>query len=261
MSRKLVNNAIYEKLGDAWYDSCDNPVALLRCEAKLKNPWVRAEIIKQLGIGSKRVLDVGCGAGFLSNDLARAGHVVTGLDASRSSLDVAEKFAPNYTANEKKTGSANYILGDAYFLPFEENTFDVVCAMDFLEHVEDPARVIAEASRVLKPGGLLFFHTFSRNWLSWVVIIKLLEWFVRGTPADLHVYRLFINPNELQTDCERSGLSIFSLKGIRPKFVTIAALRVLFTGRVAPEFEFTFTRSLRLGYLGIARTNVARVCS
>ncbi|QDE65942.1 hypothetical protein BHS09_02385 [Myxococcus xanthus] len=95
------------------------------------------------------------------------------------------------------TGSVDYRVADAYVLPFDDGCFDVVTCMDFLEHVEEPARVVAEAARVLAPGGLFFFHTFNRNWLAGLIIIQAVEWFVPNKPDHLHVLRLFITPEEL----------------------------------------------------------------
>ena len=240
-----VNNAIYDELGEAWYEAEDNPVALLRAESKLKNPWVAGEIHRRLRPGPQTVLDVGCGAGFLANHLAEQGHRVTGLDASASSLEVAGRF--------DKTKSVRYMTGDAYALPFADASFDVVCQMDFLEHVDDPARAVSEASRVLKPGGLYFFHTFNRNWLANFVIIKLTEWFVPGTPKDMHVLHLFIKPEELESYCESNGMNVEHWSGIRPKLISKPGLGILFNRRVSPDFEFTLSKSLRLAYLGIAR--------
>src|SRR5580704_14840772 len=141
-----VNNEIYAALGDLWYTAEDAPVALLRAESRLLNPWVAAEVTAKLGERRCRILDVGCGAGFLANHLGALGHDVTGLDASDDALAVAARHDPRHTVRYQK--------GDALELPFEDASFDVVCAMDFLEHVEDPEQAIAEAARVLKPSGI-----------------------------------------------------------------------------------------------------------
>ncbi len=190
------------------------------------------------------VLDVGCGAGFLTNELARQGFAVTGLDASVQSLEVARHY--------DATGSVRYETGDANNLPYPAGTFEVACAMDLLEHVEQPARVIGEISRVLKPGGLFFFHTFNRNPISWLIGIKGVEWFVKNTPRDLHVLRLFIKPAELRQMCEQSGLRVESIRGFAPKFFHSAFWKMILTGEVDDDFEFQFTRSTLTGYLGKA---------
>ena len=238
-----VNNRIYHELGERWYTAKDDPVALLRAESRGRNDWVAREIQSAFPGDSVRVLDVGCGAGFLSNELARRGFSVWGLDASESSLAVARAY--------DATGTVRYELGDAYRLPYERESFDIVCAMDFLEHVEEPARVVAEIARVLKPGGRFFFHTFNRNLLSYLVVIKGVEWFVRNTPPDLHVLRLFIKPAELRALCEASGLRVAFLRGFAPK-LNRAFWRMLRTGRVEDDFEFDFTRSALTGYAGWA---------
>jgi 2-polyprenyl-6-hydroxyphenyl methylase/3-demethylubiquinone-9 3-methyltransferase len=245
-----VNNAIYEGLRERWYDAKDDPIALLRAESRLRNPWIAQEIVRAFGSGAARVLDVGCGAGFLSNYMAAAGHRVTGLDAARGTLDVA--------AEHDATHSVRYDCGDALALPYDEGAFDVVCAMDFLEHVEDPERVITEAARVLAPGGLFFFHTFNRNWLSGLVVIKGVEWFVRNTPEDLHVLRLFLKPEEVTAMCRAHGLDPVQVLGARPE-LGAAFAKMLFTGSVQDDFRFTFTHSTRIAFTGFARKERAAV--
>ena len=95
-----VNNDIYDAYGDRWYTADDDPVALLRAESKTKTPWI-IEKIKEHGYlnAETRVLDVGCGSGFLSNDLARNGLHVTGVDLSEESLKVAKKYDETKSTN------------------------------------------------------------------------------------------------------------------------------------------------------------------
>jgi 2-polyprenyl-6-hydroxyphenyl methylase / 3-demethylubiquinone-9 3-methyltransferase len=239
-----VNNEIYAALGELWYTSEDSPMALLRAESRLLNPWVVAEMTAKLGERRCRILDVGCGAGFLANHLGALGHDVTGLDLSDDALAVAARHDLRHTVH--------YQRGDALNLPFPNASFDVVCAMDFLEHLETPEQAIAEAARVLRPSGLFFFHTFNRNLLAWLVIIKGVEWFVRNTPSRLHVLRLFLKPTEVDTMCRAHGLGAVELRGVRP-CVGRAFWRMLLTGTVPAGFGFRFTRGTRLGFAGCAR--------
>ena len=240
-----INNRIYDELCDRWYEAQDDPIALLRAESACRVPWIAASVEETFGSGSVRVLDVGCGAGFLSNALALRGHVVTGIDVSARSLEAA--------ARHDRTGRVHYCVGDALRLPFPSGAFDVACAMDFLEHVREPEAVIAEVARVLAPGGLFFFHTFNRNWLAWLVVIKGVEWFVKNAPKDLHVLELFLKPAEVRAMCEKHGLTIDAMRGFEPVVPSAAFFRLLLTGTVPNDFRFRFTRSTWIGFTGRAR--------
>jgi 2-polyprenyl-6-hydroxyphenyl methylase/3-demethylubiquinone-9 3-methyltransferase len=239
-----INDAFYEHLGDRWYEAQDDPVALLRAEGRLKNPWVAERLARRFPGRACRVLDIGCGAGFLANGLALAGHAVQGVDLSPGSLAVAR--------GRDASGRAAYRVADAYRLPFRDGAFDAVSSMDFLEHVDRPGDAVAEAARVLRPGGLFFFHTFNRNLLAWLVVIKGLEWFVRNTPDRMHVLRLFIKPKEMAAYCRAAGLDAEEWTGLRPEPERRAFWRMLRTGRVPEDFSFRFTRSLAIAYLGMA---------
>lgn len=238
-----INNAIYDHYGEKWYTAYDDPVALLRAENKAKFPWILNKLRELTHPGSK-ILDVGCGGGFLSNELARQGYLVTGVDISEDSLNVARKH--------DVTGSVRYETADAYHLPYPDNSFDAVTAMDFLEHVDRPDDVIKEFSRVLRPGGLFFFHTFNRNPLSHLVVIKLLEWFIKNTPKNMHVIKLFIRPDELKEYCRRAEMIVTSMTGIRPVVKSID-WKMIKTGVVSRNLKFTLTKSTLLSYMGLAR--------
>lgn len=238
----VINNAFYDDLGIRWYEADDDPVALLRAEAAFRNPMV-ADWIRDTVGPRVEVLDVACGAGFLSNALALSGHRVVGLDASSDSLRVAREH--------DGTASVRYEVGDAYRLPYADASFDAVCCMDFLEHVERPQAVIRECARVLRPSGRFFFYTFNRNPLSWLIVIKGVEWFVANTPPNMHVYRLFIKPSELQRMCGDADLRVCNMVGTRP-VLSAAFWRLLWTRRVPADFQFALTRSLLISYLGMA---------
>lgn len=234
-----IDNRFYDDLGERWYTAQEHPVALLRAESECRLPWV----LEEIGAAPCRVLDIGCGAGFLANALAQAGHEVTGVDLSEPSLAVARRH--------DRTGRVRYLRADALDLPFQPGQFDVVCAMDFLEHIEDPAQLIRSVSGLLRPGGKFFFHTFSRNLLSWLVVIKGVEWFVRNTPPHMHVYRLLLKPREAERICRNHGLALRSLRGVRPK-IGPAFWKLIATGSVPSDFRFVFSSVQALGYSGMA---------
>lgn len=239
---KTINNAFYEDLQDKWYEEKNHPVALLRAENQVRNPWIAEEIAKRFN-KSCSILDIGCGAGLLTNYLSLQGHEVFGIDLSQTSLDIAAK--------KDITKKVQYQKADAYHLPFADQSFDCVCAMDVLEHVENPKKLIAEASRVLKNQGMFFFHTFNRNILSYLLIIKGVDLFVNNAPKNMHVYPLFIKPQELSAFCLAEDLLIDTFKGLRPKF-NKALWRMVIKGNITDDFSFCFSNNLSTGYCGIA---------
>jgi 2-polyprenyl-6-hydroxyphenyl methylase/3-demethylubiquinone-9 3-methyltransferase len=246
---KPVNNEFYEELGERWYTAQDDPVALLRAESKLKLPWV----LQVLGTGTKgpmRLLDIGCGAGFLTNGIARVWKN-SGLEGEIFGVDLSEE-SMNVARARDTTRSVRYLKMSAEALDFEDQSFDAVFAMDFLEHVEKPERVIREVARLLKPGGKFFFHTFNRNCLSTLVVIKGVEWFVKNTPDEMHVSHLFIKPAELEKYCQESGLRVVEMRGVAPRFFSWAFLKLLITRTVSDRFEFVFTKSTLISYSGYA---------
>ena len=243
-NKPKVNNDYYNHLGEDWYNADDDPIAVLRAEQRAKNPWVENIINENFSTKDLKIADIGCGAGFLTNYLAMKYENVFGLDASESTLDVARL--------KDTTKKVEYVTGDAYKLPYETASMDVVCAMDFLEHVERPEDVVAECSRILKPGGLFFFHTFNRNFLSWLIVIKFMEWFVPNTPKHLHVLHLFIKPSELKAMMVVNQLSAQNIVGIGPRF-NLGFLKSVFTRKVTADFSFKVGGPTLLGYMGFSK--------
>jgi 2-polyprenyl-6-hydroxyphenyl methylase/3-demethylubiquinone-9 3-methyltransferase len=243
LSEKEINNELYHSLGERWYLAKDDPVALLRAEADFRNPWILSTLRNHFTDSSRKILDIACGAGFLTNYLATYRYETTGVDLSSESLDVARQY--------DTSGAVSYREADALSLPFASETFDAVCLMDFLEHTDRPGDAIIEAARVLKPKGLLFFHTFNRNFISWLIVIKGMEWFVKNTPRNLHVLPLFIKPREMKKYLSKAGLKTKEIYGSRP-CLDGAFFNLLRTGAVPDSFSFVRTPSLIMGYSGVA---------
>lgn len=241
--KRVINNDFYEDLKERWYSDCSHPVALLRKENEARNPWILDVIKKKLGNG-KKILDIGCGGGFLTTSLAEAGHEVFGVDLSANSLKIAKEH--------DLTRTAHFLQANALQLPFEDQSFDVVCAMDVLEHVETPSYGVVEAARVLKNGGLFFFNTLNRNPLSWLIAIKAVEILMSTTPPNLHVYHLFIKPEELTYWCAANRIRVQEIRGIIPKF-SWPFWKSCLKRSVDEKMSFRFSSSLKIGYVGFGK--------
>jgi 2-polyprenyl-6-hydroxyphenyl methylase/3-demethylubiquinone-9 3-methyltransferase len=244
MDSSKINNEFYGDLASRWYEAYDDPVALLRAENEVKVPWIEERLIKHGLKEGAKVLDVGCGAGLATNRLAKKSYKVTGVDLAEGALEEAKK--------RDQTNSVQYIKADAYKLPFEDESFDAVISLDFLEHVYEPQRVIDEISRVLKPSGLFFYHTFSKNWLSYLIVIKGVEWFVKNTPKNMHLYELFIDHKNIVKWSKNADLDFNEVTGIRP-IIDKNFFSLIKNKEVPKNFKFTTTGSTLISYLGYAK--------
>ena len=245
-----VNNAFYDTLGDLWFEGDGHAVALLRAEGFLKTAYVR-EVLDREGIGAVmggrehgRILDAACGGGLVSHPLAAAGFSVLGVDLAPGAVEAARARTP-------EGADATFVVGDAAALPADDGAFDAVLLLAMLEHVESTPAVLAEAARVVRPGGVVIFHTFNRTPLAWLLAIHGFKFVVRDAPEHIHVYRLFQSPATLTARCEAAGLAVREIRGVRPRlgrpFWASVARR-----RIHPEFRFTFTGSTAVGYAGYA---------
>ena len=239
-----VNNAFYDRLGDRWFEGDDHAIALLRAESYLKVGYT-FEVLRRHGIEAGAcVLDVACGAGLIALPVARAGYRVEGVDLAGGALEVARRRVP-------EGADATFRLGDATALDAEAGAYDAVLLFDMLEHVEDPARVVAEAGRVVRPGGVVLFNTFNQTPLAWLLAIHGFKFVTRDAPDHIHVYDLFIPPEDLRAMCAEAGLEVEEAHGVRPR-LDRAFWRSLRRRRVDPAFRFTTTGSQAVGYMGAA---------
>ncbi len=154
-----------------------------------------------------KVLDIGCGGGLACEFLANLNADVSGIDLSFNSIKIAQEHSR--LSNLK----INYQRALAESLPYEENSFDVVLCFDVLEHIEDWKKVISEAYRVLKQGGLFLFDTINRNFKSKFRMIWLLEDTLKHIPTGLHDWNKFIKPQEMIEIMKSTGFANFEIKG------------------------------------------------
>ncbi len=161
------------------------------------------------GLSGKRVLDVGCGGGILSEAMATLGASVTGIDLSDRALQVAKLHLLESKANVTYRKAAVEELAQE-----APGSFDVVTCMEVLEHVPGPASHVAACARLLKPGGQAFFATINRNPKSFLFAIVGAEYILNLLPRGTHQYAKFIRPSELSASCRAAGLSVERLIGM-----------------------------------------------
>ncbi|KIK61763.1 hypothetical protein GYMLUDRAFT_199406 [Collybiopsis luxurians FD-317 M1] len=140
------------------------------------------------------VLDVGCGGGLLSESLARLGARTTGIDASESNIAIAKHHA---SLDSRLSQNLTYEHAPAESLLQDPKRYDVVCSMEVLEHVDNPAMFLKTCAELLKPSGHLFLSTISRTPLSYFLTILMAEKVLRRVSDGTHTYSKFINPSEL----------------------------------------------------------------
>jgi 2-polyprenyl-6-hydroxyphenyl methylase/3-demethylubiquinone-9 3-methyltransferase len=220
---RQIDNGLYDRLADTWWDE-NSFLNLLRSTV---NPWRLPHfkrVLAQLRLDTKgaRAIDVGCGGGLLSEELAKIGFAVTGVDPSIPSVETARAHAAESRL------SIDYQVGSGTHLEFENESFDAAFCCDMLEHVADWDAVIGETARVLRRGGVLFFDTINRTFASKLRSIKIAQdWkWTRFAPADTHVWEMFITPEELKASLERHGFECGDIVGTAEKGNPIQALRL-----------------------------------
>lgn len=173
------------------------------------NPLRLKWIDRQAPLMGKKVLDVGCGGGILSEAMAGAGATVTGIDMSDKALKVARLHL--YESGRQ----VDYELASAEdYADRHAGEFDVVTCMEMLEHVPEPASVVAACARLARPGGWVFFSTLNRNPKSYLLAVIGAEYVLKLLPRGTHDYAKFIKPAELARMARKAGLDVEQLTGM-----------------------------------------------
>lgn len=196
--------AKFEALATRWWD----PESEFRTLHQI-NPLRLDFINERAPLEGKKVLDVGCGGGILSESMATRGARVTGIDMGEKPLSVAKLHL-------KESGlEVDYRQTTAEALAIEEpESFDIITCMEMVEHVPDPASVINACSRLVRPGGELFFSTINRTPKAWLFAIVGAEYLLNILPKGTHSYEKFIRPSELEKWARESGLVSKEITGM-----------------------------------------------
>lgn len=197
--------AKFSDLAHRWWDSASEFRPLHEI-----NP-LRLEWIDGLArLSGRRVLDVGCGGGILSDSMARKGADVVGIDLATKALRVAQLHAL-----EAQTQRVTYREIAVEALAEEAPaSFDVVTCMEMLEHVPDPASVVSACTSLVRPGGWVFLSTINRNAKAFALAIVGAEYVLKMLPKGTHEYAKFIRPSELARWCRNTGLELVQSRGL-----------------------------------------------
>lgn len=166
------------------------------------------------GLYKKKIIDIGCGGGILTESMSSQGAEVTGLDVCKNSLDIANNHAI------KKNIKVKYIQENVieYSKNFKEY-YDIITCMEMLEHVDFPNKIVYSCAKMLKPGGTLFFSTINRNKKAYFIAVVLAEYLTNIIPLGTHDIKKFIKPSELFNWIDKKKLLAINIIGLHYNFI------------------------------------------
>jgi len=205
----------FDALGDSWWDE-DGPMAPLHRLTPLRIGWARDMIAKRFKrdplapapLSGLELIDLGCGAGLFVEPLSRLGADALGVDPSAASIEVARAHA------EETGAKVAYRVATVEALAAEPKRFDVVSAMEVIEHTADPAVFVGAAASLLKPGGLLLASTINRTLRSFALAIVGAEYVLRWLKPGTHRWEQFVTPEELSGAARAAGLKVMDREGV-----------------------------------------------
>ena len=205
----------FSRMAADWWDP-RGPMAPLHKLNPVRLGYIRDKATARFGRDPKkldclkglRILDIGCGAGILSEPLARLGAQMVGVDPSEENIAVAAAHA------EESGLTIDYRATTAEALAEASEIFDVVLAMEVVEHVTDVKEFIATCAAMVKPGGLMIAATLNRTLKSFALAIVGAEYVLRWLPRGTHQWDKFVTPNELELAFERGGLQVTGERGV-----------------------------------------------
>jgi len=206
--------AKFSKLSDEWWDP-NGKMAPLHKINPLRLTYIRDAAcrkfernVKSLNcLSGLRILDIGCGAGLLCEPFTRLGAQVIGVDPSATNIAAAKLHA------DKAQLSIDYRCTTVEQMDVRER-FDIVLAMEVIEHVTDVGVFLNRCAAMLKPGGLMVISTLNRNWKSFALAIVGAEYVLRWLPRGTHQWDKFVTPDELEIAMERAGLATSDERGV-----------------------------------------------
>jgi 2-polyprenyl-6-hydroxyphenyl methylase / 3-demethylubiquinone-9 3-methyltransferase len=222
MARELPESTIdaeevarFSRVARQWWDP-RGPMAALHKFNPVRLAYIRDRAAAYFerdptrldSLAGLRILDIGCGGGILCEPLARLGASVVGVDPSESNIAIAQQHAARSGLNIDYRNTTVEALSEA------GGSFDVVLAMEVVEHVTDVGLFVELAAETVKSGGLMFLATLNRTAKSYALAIVGAEYVLRWLPRGTHQWDKFVTPDELEIAVEQSGLRITGETGV-----------------------------------------------
>lgn len=211
----------FSKIADEWWSETGKFKPLHKFNP-IRISFIRNKIIEHFALNQKsvtpfsglKILDVGCGGGLIAEPFARMSANITAIDASEKNIAVAKIHA------EKSQLKIDYRAVSVEELVKQNEKFDVVFALEIVEHVADLEKFITNCSEVLKPNGLLFVATINRTLKSLALAKIAVEYILRWLPAGTHDWKKFLKPSEINFYAIKCGLNLQSLRGFNYNILT-----------------------------------------
>lgn len=205
----------FARIASEWWDPVGkfaplhrlNPVRIGYIRDRAAAHW-RRDALSGTPLAGLSVVDIGCGGGLLSEPMRRLGATVTGIDAASDNIAIAALHA------DKQGLAIDYRRSTAEALAGAGERFDIVLALEIVEHVADAELFLRSCSRLMKPGGLLVLSTLNRTAKAWALAIAGAEYVLGWLPRGTHDWRKFLRPSEVARSLRSSGLDVQEIVGV-----------------------------------------------
>ena len=221
IDEKEINN--FDSFAHEWWNK-RGPYKLIHNLTPLRLDYIQ----QHMNIKNSNILDIGCGGGILAEELTDKGAKVTGLDASKKTIQIAKSHA------KEQNHSINYLnISLEDHIKNIDHKYDAIVCFELIEHVPDQLKLIQDISSICKQGGKVFLSTINRNIVSFAFAKIMAEYILNIVPEGTHQYKKFVKPSELAKMLKLASLDIDDIKGVKLNPI---------------DFSFTFSSMTKINY-------------